>query len=223
MTDNNSNNNNNNNNSNLKIEKKPKATGQLWYLPKYMLMEEMHTRYFLVWMIILICSLLVMLLIWASFASIDEKAVTFGELIPTGRIKIVQSAEGGLVSAVLAKNHTYVKAHELIVQLNDVQYKADLNRLKRKQKTLLEDVRRLSLYIQGDYHQYKSSDISEEEQSVLKLQNKSRVDQVSIMDTQIQVQKEEVERIATKIKLTKENLTLLNEEVAMYESLFEKG
>ncbi|MCF6776443.1 HlyD family type I secretion periplasmic adaptor subunit [Thiotrichales bacterium 19X7-9] len=213
------------------VEKQVTEQRQIWYLPKHIILEEFQSRKYLVLTTFCICSLIIALLIWASLAKVDEKSVTQGELIPIGRVKIVQHLEGGIVENILAENDTSVEKGQPIVQLSSTAYEAELKQLKSKQTSLSIDARRLQAYInkeeslEGKSHIDNIDEIAllNQENQLLSIQNEARKDQLSILQAQVNVQQEEIVRLSEQIKSTEENLELLNQEVSMYEELAADG
>ncbi|TNF68043.1 MAG: HlyD family type I secretion periplasmic adaptor subunit [Gammaproteobacteria bacterium] len=213
------------------VEKQVTEQRQIWYLPKHIILEEFQSRKYLVLTTFCICSLILALLIWASLAKVDEKSVTQGELIPIGRVKIVQHLEGGIIENILAENDTSVEKGQPIVQLSLTAYEAELKQLKSKQTSLSIDARRLQAYInkeeslEGKSHIHNIDEIAllNQENQLLSIQNEARKDQLSILQAQVNVQQEEIVKLSEQIKSTDENLELLNQEVAMYEELAADG
>ncbi|MCF6765051.1 HlyD family type I secretion periplasmic adaptor subunit [Thiotrichales bacterium 19S3-7] len=213
------------------LEKQITEQRQVWYLPKHIILEEFQSRKYLVLTCFCICSIIIALLIWASLAKVDEKSVTQGELIPIGRVKIVQHLEGGIVENILVENDTTVIKGQSILQLSSTAYEAELKQLKSKQTSLSIDARRLEAFINKEesletkshMHNIDELALLNQENQLLSIQNEARKDQLSILQTQVNSQQEEIIRLTDQIKATEENLELLNQEVAMYEELAADG
>lgn len=206
---------------------------QIWYLPKYIVLEEFKSRKYLLLTTSCICGLIILLLLWASFAVVDEKAITQGELIPIGRVKIIQHLEGGIVESILVKNDASITKGQPVIQLNSTNYKTELKQLQAKQTALKIDAQRLQAFINYEHSLNNKSNVNQtttdkeelliEEDQLLSIQNKARQNQLSVLQAQINSQKEEVTRLVDQIALTKDNLKLLNQEVTMYEKLEANG
>lgn len=61
----------------------------------------------------------VLFIIWASFASIDEIARGTGEVVPSGENKKVQNLEGGIVEEILVKEGQAVKKGDVLLKINN--------------------------------------------------------------------------------------------------------
>ena len=56
-------------------------------------------------------------LVWAWQAQLDEVAIVRGEVIPQGRVKVVQHLEGGIVQAIAVQEGSRVSAGDLLLTL----------------------------------------------------------------------------------------------------------
>ena len=57
-------------------------------------------------------------LAWASFGSVDIVATAPGKIVPTGRTKLIQPFETGIVRAIHVRDGQSVKAGELLIELD---------------------------------------------------------------------------------------------------------
>lgn len=59
------------------------------------------------------------LIVWASFAKLDERTRGFGRVIPSRQIQIVQNLEGGIVDKILVNEGDAVKKDQVLVTIDD--------------------------------------------------------------------------------------------------------
>lgn len=78
----------------------------------------------------LICILLAIALLWASLGRVDEVAVARGKVIPDGRLKVVQSLEDGIITAILVNEGESVKEGQLLIELDSTMKKVDMKTLR---------------------------------------------------------------------------------------------
>lgn len=200
---------------------------QVWYLPKPWILEELYSRKLILFAMGAICLTLLLLLIWASIARIDESAIALGEVSPVGSVKVVQHLEGGIVDKIDVKDGQYVKANTPLLALKNVAFKSELQQLKAKQSALTLDAQRLIAYTQD--HDIKQTGVKKnhqayiEEQAFLVLQQKARVDQVAVVNAQIDQKKKEISRLKQQIRLTTINVDLSAQEEAMFKKLTKNG
>ncbi len=60
----------------------------------------------------------VALVIWAGFARLEEVSVAAGEVVPQGRVKVVQHLEGGIIEAILVREGDVVRAGQALITLD---------------------------------------------------------------------------------------------------------
>lgn len=69
----------------------------------------------LAWIVIL---LVVVFVVWSYFAKLDEVASAAGEIIPKGKVKVVQHLEGGIIQSIDVREGDTVTAGEPLLSLN---------------------------------------------------------------------------------------------------------
>jgi adhesin transport system membrane fusion protein len=62
--------------------------------------------------------LLATFVVWAEFGKLDEVAVAPGEVVPQGKLKVIQHLEGGIVEDIFVKEGDKVREGTRLVQLN---------------------------------------------------------------------------------------------------------
>lgn len=77
------------------------------------------------WLMLLICTLFVLALIWAFFGKIDVVATAAGKTVPGDNVKVVQPIEIGSVRQIHVKNGQFVKAGEILIELDPTLANAD--------------------------------------------------------------------------------------------------
>lgn len=66
------------------------------------------------------------ILLWAAFAKVDVIVRTEGHIIPAGKSQIVQHLEGGIVRKILVQEGQVVAAGQPLMELSDIQARANL-------------------------------------------------------------------------------------------------
>lgn len=74
----------------------------------------------------LICGLVAIAIAWAYFGRIDIIAAAQGKFQPTGRVKVVEPVETGRVAAIHTANGAFVKAGDVLVELDRAGADADV-------------------------------------------------------------------------------------------------
>ncbi|NQY38180.1 MAG: biotin/lipoyl-binding protein, partial [Alteromonadaceae bacterium] len=95
-----------------------------------------------------ISALIVIIIVWASWAEIDIIATAQGKIVPSGRVKIIQPLETGVVKTIFVKEGQHVKAGDKLIALDNTASQADTDRLSNEWRGLAADLARLQQFIQ---------------------------------------------------------------------------
>lgn len=93
---------------------------------------------------IAVCVIALVALTYACLVSIDVVVTAQGRVIPSGKSKVIQSLEAGVVRAITVKDGQKVKAGEVLVELDTTNTAADCDRLQRELWEAEADVARAS-------------------------------------------------------------------------------
>ena len=73
---------------------------------------------------------------WASFAEIDQVSRAAGQVIPAGRVQILQSTDGGVIGAINVKEGDRVRKGQVLVTLDPVRLDASVDEGRAKVASL---------------------------------------------------------------------------------------
>jgi hemolysin D len=91
-----------------------------------------------------IIALFCIALVWASFGKIDIVATATGKIIPSGRTKLVQPFETGVVRAIHVRDGQAVKAGDILIELDPTMNEAELKHFQSDLLSAELDVARLN-------------------------------------------------------------------------------
>ena len=94
-------------------------------------------------------ALIVVALIWATFAPLDVVATANGEVIPATQVKSVQHLEGGIVREILVREGQKVEKNQPLVVLEPTSSDADVQELRVRTNSLRAEVARLEAEAAG--------------------------------------------------------------------------
>jgi hemolysin D len=77
-----------------------------------------------------ILAIIILCILWAIIGQIDEVATASGKLIPDGNIKVIQSMEGGVITAIHVQEGQHVEMGQLLIELDTTINAAELDKLK---------------------------------------------------------------------------------------------
>lgn len=92
--------------------------------------------------------LIVLLIVWASWAEIDIIATAQGKIVPSGRVKVIQPLETGVVKTIFVKEGQHVSAGDKLIALDNTASQADADRLSNEWQGQTADLLRLRHFIQ---------------------------------------------------------------------------
>ena len=72
------------------------------------------------------------LLVWAGFAEIDQVSRATGQVIPAGRVQVIQSADGGVIGEILVREGDRVRRGQKLVVLDPVRIQAAVEESRAK-------------------------------------------------------------------------------------------
>ena len=82
-------------------------------------------------------------LIWAFFGHVDIVATATGKIVPSGRVKLIQPFETGVVRAIHIHDGESVKAGEVLIELDPTMSNADQQHVKNDLLAAQLDMARL--------------------------------------------------------------------------------
>ena len=97
-----------------------------------------------------IIALFCLALIWATLGSVDIVATAPGKIIPSGRTKVIQPFETGVVSAIHVRDGQSVKAGDVLIELDPTMTEAEVDHLKSDLIAAGLDVARLRAALAGN-------------------------------------------------------------------------
>ena len=97
-----------------------------------------------------IIALFCLALAWASFGHIDIVGSASGKIIPTGRTKVIQPFETGVVRAIRVRDGQSVKAGDVLIELDPTMNEAELKHFQSDLTSAELDVARLRAALGDD-------------------------------------------------------------------------
>lgn len=93
--------------------------------------------------------LLVILLVWASQAELEEVTVGEGKVIPSSQVQIIQNLEGGIVDAIPVKVGDVVQRDQVVLNIDPTRFSSSLGETKAKYHALMAKISRLEAEVNG--------------------------------------------------------------------------
>jgi adhesin transport system membrane fusion protein len=172
---------------------------------------------------------LVVLLIWAAFAKVDE--VTRGEarVVPTSQVQVVQSVDGGIVEELLVKEGQVVEAGQLLMRVDPTRFVSNLQESKVSQAALRIKQLRLEALTRGTVFNPPADLIKEAPEAVAqeaRLYESRRAEisaQISISQNQLAQRQQELNEVKARKEQADRTLELMTQELNATKPMLASG
>jgi membrane fusion protein, adhesin transport system len=178
------------------------------------------------WPIIL---LLTALLIWARFAQLDQVAVATGEVVPQGKIKVVQHLEGGIIEQIHVMEGSVVRTGDPLVRLdlatsgvNRKELLARLDSALLRRARLLAESSGAALALPSDAAA-RQLNVADAERQAYAARRRELESTLGVLKQQANQRELEVQELDAKRKSVANNLGLARERLKMSASLLQEG
>lgn len=177
----------------------------------------------------LVTLVLLLLVIWSYFAEIDEVAKGDGKVIPSQKLQVLQSYDGGIVQEILVREGQAVKAGQVLLKVDPTRFMSSLEENTTQFAALAAKVQRLSALTQGNVLRF-NRELSERAPTVVdnerKLYNSNlaELDEVAAgSDSRIMQRRQDVEEERANLSQYQNVLSLSKKELAVTKPLLASG
>ena len=170
-------------------------------------------------------------LVWAFIGSVDIVATAPGKIIPSGRTKVIQPFETGVVRAIHVRDGQTVKTGDVLIELDPTMNAAELGHLKSDLIAAELDVARLRAALAGDANPLEdfrppegaSPALIEMTRLFLISQTAEQQAKVAGIDRQLAQKEAERATVAATIGKLEATIPLLGERVDVRKQLYDKA
>lgn len=92
---------------------------------------------------------IVIFLVWAALAQVDEVTRGSGKVIPSRQVQIIQSVDGGIVSEILVKEGDLVQQDQLLMQIDQTRFVSSVRESRAQYLSLQARAARLRALADG--------------------------------------------------------------------------
>jgi membrane fusion protein, adhesin transport system len=85
----------------------------------------------------------VLAIAWSRWAELDQVSRAPGQVIPTGRIQVIQTNEGGKIDKIYVREGDTVKAGQVLVEIDEVKLSASVAEAEGKVASLMSSMARI--------------------------------------------------------------------------------
>jgi adhesin transport system membrane fusion protein len=160
-------------------------------------------------------ALLVSALVWAHFAVLDEVKRGGGRVVPSRQMQVVQSLEGGIVSALEVRDGDIVRQDQVLVRIADTKFASELGEVTERRGAMTARVTRLEAELKG----LVAPDFSDE---LRRTASGAVQAETSVFETRARKLADDIDVLTQQETRLSQTLTLLNREVELTRRLYEQ-
>jgi len=169
------------------------------------------------------------LILWASFAKVDEVTRGEGKAIPSSKLQKIQNLEGGIIAEIYAKEGEIVEVGQPLLRLDETRFASNVGETEADRQAMALRVERLSaevedrpLNIDPELRKAAPSQTASEE-SLYQSRKQQLHDEIAGLEQQLVQRQQELREFNSKRAQYANSLQLLRQEIAMSEPLVAQG
>jgi adhesin transport system membrane fusion protein len=120
----------------------------------------------------LVLVLVVVLIIWAAYAEVDELVRGQGKVIPSKQLQLVQNLEGGILSELFVEEGQQVKKGEVLLKLDDTQFNSKFQERRQTVMAVKANIARLRSALNNDDSVTFSNELEAEAAEIIEEQRR---------------------------------------------------
>ncbi len=198
------------------------------YLSRSILLEEAAPPRNARAVINIVSATLAAFVLLASIATLDERAVAQGEILPLNFIQPVQHLEGGIVSGVLIEEGEVVKKGQVLITMDGTAARAELETLRARYAALNLQIERLRTFAAETVPDFETiapdhPQLVQDQRDVYLAQINARKAQISVIQSQVELSDAELAGLADQASALSREVGYAREEVDLRKQLLDKG
>ncbi len=168
-------------------------------------------------------------IIWAKFAILDEVTRGDGQVIPSSRVQVIQNLEGGIVSELMVNEGEIVEKDQVLLRIDNSTAESTFEESQARYYHLLGMIARLEAQIEGkalnfpDVLKEKAPDIVTNQTEQFGINKQQQQAQVQVLQSQANQRSQEVKEMRSRLQQLENNLSILREEYNMTAPLVSSG
>lgn len=164
---------------------------------------------------------LVLFLLWASIARVDEVSRGQGRVIPSSRVQIIQSAEPSTIREILVRSGQTVAKGRLLVRLDNTTSQSELGQLETENERLAQRAARLAG--EGGSGAGCIGDSCGDEAQLANVRRSALQSQLAALSASVEQRRRDLGEAQATASSLESSLRLAREQVAMLAPLAARG
>jgi len=166
---------------------------------------------------------------WMSFAEVDVVVRGPGKVIPSQKLQVVQSLEGGVVSEILVKEGDLVEVSQPVIKISDVAFASSFGENRLRLLELHANITGLRAEANDEPFapdpnvQREAPEMMRAAAGLYESRRRQLVQTLQILQEQVSQQQSELAEAQARRRSLQERLALMREEVELKEPLVSRG
>ena len=168
-------------------------------------------------------------LIWASQARVDEVTVGRGQIIPSSKVQVVQNLEGGIVAGILVEPGQVVAKGQPLMRIDDTRFSSSYLEGMAKDDALRARIARLEA--EADLGEFKAPadlardkpELVEQEKAVYEARHKDLQANLAVLRNQAQQRAQELEETRARANQLQHSYDLVEQELDIIRKAADKN
>ena len=172
----------------------------------------------------------VIFIIWASFTEVDESVHGEGSVVPSGKTKIIQHLEGGIIEEIFVaegdgvlKDAPLFKLSQAFFLSDTEEKEIDLFALYAQEKRLQAQIAEATSVTFEKKYEEHIPHIIKNELKIFEVNRRSFLEELSILQETVSKKEFEIKEMSGKLQNLQTELAIAKENVAIQESLVKQG
>ena len=172
---------------------------------------------------------IIIAIIWANWATLDEVSRGEGEIIPSQQLQVVQNLEGGIVSQILVKEGDLVEKGQVLLRIDDTRFASTFKESRVRQLELLAKAARLraeansEAFVPPDDFPQEYQSLLDQEKTLYMARRQELGNTLDILGQQTTQKKQELREAQSKQTQLQRSYNLLNKELRITQPLVAEG
>ena len=177
----------------------------------------------------LIAAFMVVLLLWAALADVDEIARAEGKVITASQTQLIQNLEGGIIEKILVREGDLVQKDQVLFQLDNVRFTSAFREGRQGELGLRAKVARLTAEVQKTRPlmppevEKGAPALAANELAVYTARQRDLGAKNAIMQEQLSQRRQDVVELQSKRDRTQEQIELLKQEITITAPMVKQG
>ncbi|HBX56647.1 HlyD family type I secretion periplasmic adaptor subunit [Pseudomonas sp. UBA2684] len=172
---------------------------------------------------------LIVALLWANFAVLEEVTTGEGKAIPSSKIQVIQNLEGGIVSEIFVREGQVVDKDDVLLRLDDTRFLSNKGETEADRLALIARVERLTAEAEGrpiampEEISRDAPQLAEDELALYHSRQQRLQSEQRTLGEQLRQKSQELAEFRSKAQQYRSSLGLLQQELNMSQPLVATG